>query len=265
MTTSSADARHDLVRRGLYLNYLTIAYNALEAAASVVVGTMAGSIALVGFGADSVIELAASVAAQWRLRADVDARRREDVERRTHRAIGWSFITLGAYIIYESGRTLWYQERPEGSVVGIVVLAGVDRGHAPACPGEASRRTRPRESSTRERSDADVALRVLVRDRPCRGRTQHALRLVVRRFGCRTGHGTDHRSRRHREHSRARVRGRLPLRSNRPFGAHHLAGRNGLRARTQRVVEAHAEHHPRNRRGPIEPVSSPQPRRDRRP
>jgi divalent metal cation (Fe/Co/Zn/Cd) transporter len=56
-----------LVRRGLWLNYLTIGYNAVEAVVSLVAGLIAGSVALVGFGFDSVIELTASGAAQWRL------------------------------------------------------------------------------------------------------------------------------------------------------------------------------------------------------
>ncbi|MGH7646992.1 MAG: cation transporter [Gemmatimonadaceae bacterium] len=123
MATASADARHNLVRRGLYLNYLTIAYNTLEAVASVIVGIIAGSIALVSFGFDSVIELSAGVAAQWRLRAEVDATRREDAERWTRRIVGWSFIALGAYITYESCRSLWYEDRPEGSLVGVLILA----------------------------------------------------------------------------------------------------------------------------------------------
>ena len=112
-----------LVRRGLWLNYLTIAYNTLEAVASLVVGTLSGSVALMGFGFDSVIEVAASGAAQWRLRSDADASRRHVVERRAHRLVGWSFATLAIYVIYESATTLWLRERPQRSLPGIVILA----------------------------------------------------------------------------------------------------------------------------------------------
>ena len=75
------NTRDSLVRRGLRLNVATIAYNSLEAVISLVAGVMAGSVALVGFGVDSVIEVTASGAAHWRLRADWDPARRERVWR----------------------------------------------------------------------------------------------------------------------------------------------------------------------------------------
>ena len=114
--------RQVLVRRGLRLNYLTLGYNALEAVASMIAGLMAGSIALVGFGLDSVVEVTASVAAQWRLRADVDEPRRHAVERTTRRIVGWCFIALAFYVTYASGRSLLLRERPERTVAGIVIL-----------------------------------------------------------------------------------------------------------------------------------------------
>lgn len=117
------DDRPALVRRGLRLNYLTIAYNALEAVASLVAGVAAGSIALLGFGVDSVIELAASGAAQWRLRTDLDSARRARIERTTRRTIGMCFLVLAAYIGYESLTALWRHEQPAKSVAGIVILA----------------------------------------------------------------------------------------------------------------------------------------------
>jgi divalent metal cation (Fe/Co/Zn/Cd) transporter len=119
----SLEQRALLVRRGLWLNYLTIGYNAVEAVVSLVAGLIAGSVALVGFGFDSVIELTASGAAQWRLRADVDVERRETVERSTLRVVGWCFLALAAYVTYESAETLWRRERPDRSIVGILILA----------------------------------------------------------------------------------------------------------------------------------------------
>jgi hypothetical protein len=73
------------------LNHLALAYNTVEAIVSIAAGLVAGSVALVGFGVDSGIEVTASVAAQWRLRADIDAVRRERVERVARRVIGASF------------------------------------------------------------------------------------------------------------------------------------------------------------------------------
>ncbi len=111
-----------LVRRGLRLNYLTISYNAFEAIASLIAGALAGSVALVGFGVDSLVEVSASVAAQWRLRVDVDTTRRAHAERVTRGIIGWCFIALAIYVTADSGKTLWFAERPERSIAGIVIL-----------------------------------------------------------------------------------------------------------------------------------------------
>ncbi|HTK47099.1 MAG TPA: cation transporter [Gemmatimonadaceae bacterium] len=112
-----------LVRRGLLLNWIGIGYNVLEAIVAVMAGLIAGSVALVGFGFDSVIEVTASGAAQWRLRADVDRDRRERAERATERIIGWSFLALAAYVAFEGIETLVRRDAPERSVVGLVLLA----------------------------------------------------------------------------------------------------------------------------------------------
>lgn len=115
VATAIANDRPALVRRGLLLNYLTIAYNVVEAIVSVAAGVVSGSVALVTFGVDSAIEVTSSLAAHWRLRADLDPERRERAERATHRIIGWSFLTLAAYIIVESVATLWQREAPQAS------------------------------------------------------------------------------------------------------------------------------------------------------
>jgi divalent metal cation (Fe/Co/Zn/Cd) transporter len=116
------DSRTALVQRGLRLSYLSIAYNALEAVASLIAGLASGSVALVSFGFDSAIEVTASGAAQWRLRADVHERRRERAERITRRVVGWCFLALAVYVVVDSAKTLWRQERPEPTVVGIAIL-----------------------------------------------------------------------------------------------------------------------------------------------
>jgi divalent metal cation (Fe/Co/Zn/Cd) transporter len=122
MTEATITARPALVRRGLCLNYLTLAYNTAEAIVSLAAGLVAGSVALVGFGVDSGIEVAASVAAQWRLRADLDLARRERVERVTCQVIGVSFLVLAAYVTVDGMTTLWRREAPEASRVGLVIL-----------------------------------------------------------------------------------------------------------------------------------------------
>ena len=122
MTSSVAEDRANLVRRGLWLNYVTIAYNSLEAVIAIVAGLLAGSVALVGFGFDSVIEVTASGAAQWRLRADWHHERRERVEQITQRIIGATFLALAVYVAYDSAKSLWLQERPERTLLGLLIL-----------------------------------------------------------------------------------------------------------------------------------------------
>ena len=123
LTAPNVNSRPALVRRGLWLNYATISYNAIEALVSLAAGIMAGSVTLVGFGIDSVIEVTASGAAQWRLRADLDHERRERVERITLRLIGWSFLALAAYVAVDSVASLATRDRPERSILGTSILA----------------------------------------------------------------------------------------------------------------------------------------------
>ncbi len=125
MTESASGTvdRAALVRRGIRLSYATIGYNSLEAIGSLIAGFLAGSVALVGFGIDSVIEVLASMAAQWRLRSDIDPVRRERVELLTRRIVAVSFLALATYILVDALTTLLKREAPERSVFGIVVLS----------------------------------------------------------------------------------------------------------------------------------------------
>ena len=116
-------ARSDLVRRGQRLEYFTIGYNSLEGLVSIVAGAIAGSVSLIGFGLDSIIEVTSGTALLWRLHHDLDRSRREQVERITLRIVGGCFIALAAYIAYESGSTLIRHESPERSIPGIIIAA----------------------------------------------------------------------------------------------------------------------------------------------
>ncbi len=122
MTSAPAAARPALVRRGSRLVYLTLGYNAVEAVVSLAAGLVAGSVALVGFGVDSGIEVTASGAALWRLAADLDPVRRARAERKTHAVIGASFLALAAYVALDSAATLWRREGPAPSAVGLAIL-----------------------------------------------------------------------------------------------------------------------------------------------
>jgi cation diffusion facilitator family transporter len=115
--------RSKLVARGRKLEYFTIAYNSLEGVIAVVAGLMAGSIALVGFGFDSLIEVTSATVLLWRLHADVDEARRERIEAVSLRLVGACFMILALYVTYDSVKSLIKREAPEESIVGIVLAA----------------------------------------------------------------------------------------------------------------------------------------------
>lgn len=120
-TALSPSARTALVRRGQWLSALTLGYNSLEGLLAIGAGVLAGSVALVGFGVDSAIELGASVAALWRLQADLHPARRAAAERVTLRVVGALFLLLAAYVAWDAGRALWRREAPDESAIGIAV------------------------------------------------------------------------------------------------------------------------------------------------
>ena len=122
MTAETID-RPALIRRGKRLEYATIGYNSLEGVLAVGAGLMAGSIALVGFGVDSVIEVISGATLLWRLHADVDVERRERVEQRALRIVGVSFLLLAAYVTFDAGKSLIRREPPDESMFGIVIAA----------------------------------------------------------------------------------------------------------------------------------------------
>lgn len=113
--------RANIIRHGLNLEYLTIAYNSLEGLIAIVAGFIAGSIALIGFGFDSVIEVTSGTALLWRLHADVDEEWRERVEAITLRIVGVCFLALAMYVSYEAVSSLIYRELSERSVPGILL------------------------------------------------------------------------------------------------------------------------------------------------
>jgi len=119
----SSAQRPEFIRRGRYLEYFTIGYNSLEGLIAVVAGVIAGSIALVGFGADSLIEVTSGAVLLWRLHADVDEARRERVEAISLRIVGVCFVVLAIYVSYDSVKSLVGREAPDESLIGIVLAA----------------------------------------------------------------------------------------------------------------------------------------------
>lgn len=106
------------IRRGLRLEYVTVGYNLLEAAVALVSGAAAGSISLIGFGIDSLIEVSSGAVMIWRL-----GKCAEEAERRAQQGIALSFFALGAWILVESIESLLHREGPSLSWPGIVVAA----------------------------------------------------------------------------------------------------------------------------------------------
>jgi divalent metal cation (Fe/Co/Zn/Cd) transporter len=105
------------VRRGKSLEYATIAYNVLEGVIAIAAGAVAGSVALIGFGFDSGIEVAASALLVWRLHAG------ERAEKRALQLVGGCFVLLAAYVMFDAVMLLVRREAPEASIAGIVLAA----------------------------------------------------------------------------------------------------------------------------------------------
>jgi divalent metal cation (Fe/Co/Zn/Cd) transporter len=111
-------ARDAYTRKGRRLEYLTLVWNVAEAAIAIAAGLNAGSIALVGFGADSVIESLSSIVLLWRLRTHRADERREQL---ALRLVGVSFLILAGYVAFEAVHSLISREPPDASFVGIVL------------------------------------------------------------------------------------------------------------------------------------------------
>jgi divalent metal cation (Fe/Co/Zn/Cd) transporter len=116
-----AAARTDLIQRGERLEYFTIFWNTIEGLVSVGAGIVAGSLALVGFGLDSFIEVISGSALLWRMKADQDVEQRERAERMSLRVVGICFLALAAYVAIDSAYSLLHKSGPERSVLGIAI------------------------------------------------------------------------------------------------------------------------------------------------
>ena len=114
----------ELRGRGLALAGLTIAWNVIEAIVAITAGIAAGSIALVGFGFDSALEVMSSVVVVWQFRGEARSGYDEDRERLALRLIAVSFFILATYVTFEVIRDLFFTDgRADESVVGIVLAA----------------------------------------------------------------------------------------------------------------------------------------------
>ena len=113
--------RTDLIQRGERLEYFTILWNSVEALLSVGAGIAAGSIALVGFGLHSFIEVISGSALLWRMKTDQKVDQRERAERISLRIVGVCFLALAAYVAIDSIYSLLHKSGPERSLLGIAI------------------------------------------------------------------------------------------------------------------------------------------------
>ncbi|SRR5579875_1959917 len=114
---SQQSARTANVHHGRRLEYLTIGWNLLEAIAAIGAGLVSGSIALVGFGFDSLIEVSSGVVLLWRLTTG------EHRERIALKLVGVSFLVLAAYVAFDATKSLVLHEAPNESYIGIAIAA----------------------------------------------------------------------------------------------------------------------------------------------
>jgi cation diffusion facilitator family transporter len=121
---ASLERRRALHRRALWLEYFTIGWNVIEAVVAIGAGIIAGSVALIGFGVDSGIEVISAVGLLWRLRKagpEASVAEESGAERRALYVVAATFFLLAAYITYEAGTALVNREEPDRSTVGLAL------------------------------------------------------------------------------------------------------------------------------------------------
>jgi divalent metal cation (Fe/Co/Zn/Cd) transporter len=118
MGTLAESIQREQLRVGRQLEYFTLGWNLTEAAVALGAGVFAGSIALVGFGIDSIIESLSGGILLWRLQRTQTQEKRE---RPALMLVGISFFLLALYVAVESATSLLRREHPDTSVIGIVL------------------------------------------------------------------------------------------------------------------------------------------------
>ena len=124
--TREAAPRAALLARGVRLEVLTVGWNVVEAFVGIAAALAAGSMALLGFGADSVVESLSGLVLLWRLGAERRGADREAVERiekRAERLVGLSLLALAVFVAVGAVTRLVSGERPEASPVGIALAS----------------------------------------------------------------------------------------------------------------------------------------------
>ena len=118
--SATVDLRASDTREGRRLEYFTLGWNLTEALVGMGAGVIAGSIALIGFGVDSIIESFSGAILLWRLQRHKADEKREQL---ALKLVGISFFVLAAYVAADAAKTLIQQEAPQASIVGVCLAA----------------------------------------------------------------------------------------------------------------------------------------------
>ena len=113
-----------LHRRALWLEWITTVWNVVEAVIAIGAGILSRSIALIAFGADSLIEVLSGVGVLWRLLTagpQASTEEHETAEKRALMIVGVTFFLLSAYILVDAGGALLKNETPENSTIGLIL------------------------------------------------------------------------------------------------------------------------------------------------
>lgn len=120
MTTAQLERRR-LERTGRRLQWATIAWNSIEVFVTIGLGVATGSLALVAFGLDSLVEVFASLVVIWHMSPD-EGGHVASRDRRAMRLVGVAFAVLAVYLLVAAGRQLASGDQPDSSPIGIVYL-----------------------------------------------------------------------------------------------------------------------------------------------
>ncbi len=112
-----------LYSKALKLSYFTVGYNIIECILSIIAGIIAGSTALLGFGSDSLVESLSATIMIWRFRKHgvLSIEEEDEIEKKATFLVGITFFIFGIYVLLESIRKLIVADKPEPSLIGIMI------------------------------------------------------------------------------------------------------------------------------------------------
>ena len=117
---SKTEEKNLHIKKGRILEYITVIWDILEALAAIIAAILSGSVALLSYGIDSVIEVSSGTILLWRLQ---DGEKGEQREQLAARLVGISLFVLSVYILYDAGSSLILRHPPEVSYFGIIIAA----------------------------------------------------------------------------------------------------------------------------------------------